>query len=578
MTGDVTQDGRGGGAAPYPHAGQNGPPADIGPYRQVSPVGTGSLGAVYRGTDPAGRDVAIKVLRAEIAQDPAALLRLAREVDLMRRVRSPHVADVLNADVTADHPYVVTRFVPGRPLDEVVAAHGPLRPAGLRLLALGLAKALVAIHRVGTVHRDLRPSNVKLVDGEPVVIDFGVAQTVDSTREAWAGTPGETAAAGAAPAAGTLDRGPASPAEDVRAWAVTVVFAATGGTRHGLAAPAPALDSGAGADDGASDDGPSDADADSADDATRADTIGEAGADRADLAEVPEPLRPMLRSALDPDPARRPTADALAQAVAALAVEPDEPASPEPLGRVSRPVVPAGHGAATAAGPEPSRSPAQVAGPGSPAGSAAVERPEATDADLAVAPAWARLFSYLVVATVVSVAIVMPIAGAVLALAGVFVLHAGDAAAERRRPGAGALRLLSAPLSAPGVLVHGVLMTALTIPYAAMFAVTITLALVALVAVGIEPDVLAACAWGMGGSVYVLWAGPGVRAPRRHLTRIFGAVAPEPHRIALVGVVLGTLAVAAVVGAVSLTPSFAPMYALQNSLSSSLDRLQQALD
>jgi serine/threonine protein kinase len=99
------------------------------------------MGVVYRGVDPAGRDVAIKVLRPEIAGDPTALRRLAREIAMMRRVCSPHVADVLDGDVTADHPYVVTRFVPGRRLDEVVAEGGPLQAAALRRLALGLAKA-----------------------------------------------------------------------------------------------------------------------------------------------------------------------------------------------------------------------------------------------------------------------------------------------------------------------------------------------------------------------------------------------------------------------------------------------------
>ncbi|GAA2093335.1 serine/threonine-protein kinase [Actinomadura alba] len=528
MTGDGTQDELGGGAAAHSHARPAGPLPDIGPYRRVAWVGEGGLGAVYRGTDPAGRDVAIKVLSAEMSHDRGARRRLARDVDQMRRVRSPHVADVLDADVTADHPYVVTRFVPGRPLDEIVAAHGPLGPAGLRLLALGLAKALVAIHRVGAAHRDLRPSNVKLVGGEPVLIDFGVAQVAGRGLE-----PRAAAAEGATGAVGAEDAftgEPGSSAQDVRAWAATVAFAATG--RH-----------------------------------------------LAELAGVPEPLRAVLESALDPDPARRPTAAALADTVAALPVEADELTSPEPLGRVSDPAEPPVPGAGRTAGPEPFPPPERVTGPSAPADTGVRHRPAAegaAGADLAVAPAWARLFSYLVVATVVGMVIVMPIAGSVMALAGVLVLNAADAA-ERGRAGTRAPRPPVAPPSVPGVLVRGMLMTALTIPYAAVCAVTITLALVALAAVGIEPDVLAACAWGVGGAAYVLWAGPGVRAPRRQLTRIFAAVTRGPGPIALVGVALGTLAVAAVVAAISLTPSFAPMYELQNSLSSSLGRLQHTL-
>jgi hypothetical protein len=199
------------------------------------------------------------------------------------------------------------------------------------------------------------------------------------------------------------------------------------------------------------------------------------------------------------------------------------------------------------------------------------------DGELAVLPAWSRLFAYLVVATVVSFAIMMPIVGIVLAAAGAFVLHAGDAAAARTGRAAGAFRLLLAPLAAPGTLLRGAGLTALTIPYAAVFTVVITLLLVSLVATGLEPNVAGACAWGVGAGVYVLWSGPGVRGPRRQLIRVFGAVAPEPRRIALVGAVLGILTFAAIVGAFSLTPSFAPMYGLQYTLFTSLEHLQSAL-
>ena len=200
-------------------------PDRLGPYRLLDRIGEGGMGVVYLGRDPEQRSVAIKVLRPAVAGDPNARRRLAREVETMRRVRSPFVAEVLDTDVAGETPYIVTRYVPGRTLDEVVNQDGPLTGARLARLASGLAEALAAIHAAGVVHRDLKPGNVMLVNSDPVVIDFGIAQALDSTRLTqtgmFMGTPGYLAPE-------VIEGQPAAAASDVHAWGGTVAYAATG--------------------------------------------------------------------------------------------------------------------------------------------------------------------------------------------------------------------------------------------------------------------------------------------------------------------------------------------------------------
>ena len=205
-------------------------PDRLGPYRLLDRIGEGGMGVVHLATDSENRLVAVKVLRPQIAGDGTARRRLAREVETMRRVRSPFVADVIDADVTGPVPYIVTRYVRGRTLEQVVDECGPLHGRALQRLACGLASALSAVHAAGVVHRDLKPGNVMMVGDDPVVIDFGIAQAGDTTRLTqtgmFVGTPGYLA-----PEA--IEGKPSGQSSDVHSWGATVAFAATGKPPYG---------------------------------------------------------------------------------------------------------------------------------------------------------------------------------------------------------------------------------------------------------------------------------------------------------------------------------------------------------
>src|ERR671933_1845207 len=205
-------------------------PVRIGPYRPVQRIGEGGMGIVHLALDPQGRAVALKVLRDHVCADPEARARLRREVESLRCVRSPHVAEVLAADVDGDRPYLATRFVPGPTLEQAVRAEGPLLLADVVLVGVVLGEALAAIHAAGVVHRDLKPANVLLLDGDPVLVDFGIAHVADQTRITRAGlvmgTPGYLSPE-------VVAGWPVTPATDWWGWGSTLAFASSGRSPFG---------------------------------------------------------------------------------------------------------------------------------------------------------------------------------------------------------------------------------------------------------------------------------------------------------------------------------------------------------
>ncbi|MBC2877335.1 MULTISPECIES: serine/threonine-protein kinase [Streptomyces] len=156
-------------------------PRTVGPYRLLGVLGAGGMGRVYVGRNPGGRTVAVKVVHPRLALDEEFRSRFRREVETARRVGGAWTAPVLDADPDAPVPWVVTGYVAGPSLDRAVADVGPLPEPAVRAVGAGLAEALAAVHALGLVHRDVKPSNVLLPLDGPRLIDFGIARAMDGT-------------------------------------------------------------------------------------------------------------------------------------------------------------------------------------------------------------------------------------------------------------------------------------------------------------------------------------------------------------------------------------------------------------
>jgi hypothetical protein len=558
----------------------------LGPYRLLERLGEGGMGVVYLAVDPDQRKVAVKALRPAIAGDPNARRRLAREVETMRRVRSPFVAEVLDADVTSDPPYIVTRYVRGQTLEEVVGRGGPLAGPQLARMASGLALALAAVHAAGVVHRDLKPGNVMLANGEPVVIDFGIAQVPDSTRLTqtgmFMGTPGYLAPE-------VIEGKPSGPASDVHSWGATVAFAATGRPPFGTGA---------------------------------FETIFYRIMNgQPDLDGFPAPLLALVAQALSRDPARRPdtaelcrrtaaldpsslaAANAVATATAAAAggaapfappgtvadrapaalagpaprAAPAAPASPAAWPPSTRPwEVGAGGAAGRSAGnagappangravrdnyadvlppvryapngPPPSSPPPAARAPGAPGRTVAARSPAGP------------LLVVASVAAAAAIAVVLPVAGLVAALVAAMALRAGHQTAgrlarRRSRRGARASDPLLAAVTYPPALAWSAFRFLMLAPLA--LAAAAVAAIVTIVVT--SPNYGAALGYAAGVIVVFYGLGPGSGGLRQPIRSFFDTVADTPVRAATALIAVGAVIVAAAVVAASHPPFFWP--------------------
>ncbi|WP_438268014.1 hypothetical protein [Kitasatospora purpeofusca] len=119
-------------------------PREVGPYRLLARLGGGGMGRVFLGRSPGGLTVAVKLVRPELAEDTRFRRRFAQEIEAARRVGGFYTAQVVDADAAADPPWMVTSYIPGPSLGEVVARHGPLPLATVSVLGAEHPKWLTA--------------------------------------------------------------------------------------------------------------------------------------------------------------------------------------------------------------------------------------------------------------------------------------------------------------------------------------------------------------------------------------------------------------------------------------------------
>jgi outer membrane protein assembly factor BamB len=252
-------------------------PTAIGPYRLIGVLGGGGMGRVYLARSSTGRRLAIKIVRAELAEDPVFRRRFAREVAAVRAVNPLFTAAVVDADTDAEQPWLATTYIDGPSLYQWVVRHGPLAPGAVLTLAARLAEALASIHALGLVHRDLKPGNVLVDDDGPHIIDFGVAVATEATRLTTShlyGTPSYMAPE-------RLRGDDAAPPADVFSLGATLAFAATGKSLIK--------------------------------DGTVYQQVVQITSGRLDLSAVPAQLRPLITRCVSYRPRDRPTAKELAR-------------------------------------------------------------------------------------------------------------------------------------------------------------------------------------------------------------------------------------------------------------------------
>src|SRR6266700_552106 len=199
-------------------------PREVGAYRLLGRLGEGGQGVVFLADSPAGSRAAVKLLPP--TTDPQVRSRFLKEVAASQRLARFCTAQVLDAGIFERRPFIVTEYVNGPSLVEVVEQLGPRSGAALERIAVATLTALGEVHAVGMVHRDFKPANVLLGPDGPVVIDFGLATVPGMTTTGLSGQVAVGTPAFMAPEQLAGKR--VTAAADMWSWAVTIAFAGTG--------------------------------------------------------------------------------------------------------------------------------------------------------------------------------------------------------------------------------------------------------------------------------------------------------------------------------------------------------------
>jgi len=157
-----------------------GDPEQIGPWQIVNRLGSGGMGIVYMGNNGT-RTAAVKIVREFLLEDPASRARLNREVAILKKIKGKHVAEIVGADIDSNPAWIATNYVDGPSLKTLIDNEGPLSEVKWLELACGLISALKAVHDVGVIHRDVKPSNILMSATGPKLIDFGISFSSDAT-------------------------------------------------------------------------------------------------------------------------------------------------------------------------------------------------------------------------------------------------------------------------------------------------------------------------------------------------------------------------------------------------------------
>ena len=154
-------------------------PVDFGRFRILKLLGHGAMGTVYLGFDPdLNKEVAIKIPKADLAQDPMLWERFQREARAVGDLNHPNICAMYQVGQVGATHYLEMEYVEGRPLSDFLVERQPLRKVAL--IVRKLAMALAHAHDRGIVHRDLKPANVMIsASGDLKLMDFGLARRFD---------------------------------------------------------------------------------------------------------------------------------------------------------------------------------------------------------------------------------------------------------------------------------------------------------------------------------------------------------------------------------------------------------------